>query len=126
MADDQVDAYLEQLDEPKRSTLASLRQTLLELVPGAEECLSYGVPAIRRDGKLVAGYSAAKGHLSYLPHSGSVLESLPEVTAAYETSKGALRFPVDTPLPREVVAALVSARLADIDAAGGSGAHGPG
>jgi uncharacterized protein YdhG (YjbR/CyaY superfamily) len=114
MAENPIDVYLDGLDEPHRSTLESLRGMLLDLVPGAEECLSYGVPAIRRDGKLVAGFAAYQGHLSYLPHSGTVLASLGEETADYETSKGALKFAVNAPLPRSLVETLVNARLVEI------------
>jgi uncharacterized protein YdhG (YjbR/CyaY superfamily) len=114
VAADSVDEYLDGLDEPSRSTLTVLRRTLLELVPDAEECIAYGVPAIRYHGTLVAGYAAARHHLSYLPHSGSVLASLAEQTKGYSRSKGALRFPVDTPLPHSLVEALVAERLAEI------------
>ena len=114
MADSSTDTYLEALEEPERSTLGALRTMLGEIVPDGEECLAYGVPAIRWNGKLVAGYAAYRRHLSYLPHSGSVLASLAEETAGYETSKGALRFPVDAPLPRPLVEALVRARLTEI------------
>lgn len=115
MAENPIDTYLKGIDEPGRSTLEALRAMLRDLLPDSEECLSYGVPAFRRDGKLVAGFAAYGNHLSYLPHSGSVLGSLVEETAHYETSKGALKFPVDAELPRVIVEALVEARLAEID-----------
>lgn len=115
MTHNPIDHYLEGLDQPHRSTLESLRAVLLDLLPGAEECLAYGVPAIRRNGKLVAGFAAYKGHLSYLPHSGEVLGSLGEMTGDYVVSKGALRFPVDESLPRPLVETLVNARLAEIE-----------
>lgn len=114
MAENPIDAYMDDLDEPKQSTLGALRTTLRDLLPHAEECLAYGAPAYRIDGKSVAGFAAYKNHLSYLPHSGSVLESLGDDLADYETSKGALKFAVDTPLPRSVVAALVDARLSEL------------
>ncbi len=60
-----VDKYLAALPAPKRGTLEALRSTILEIVPEAEECISYGVPAFRLDGKVVAGFAAFKNHLSY-------------------------------------------------------------
>lgn len=119
MAAASIDDYLEALDEPKRSTLTALRDTLRELLPEAEEGIAYGVPALRQHGVLVAGFAAARHHLSYLPHSGEVLASLQAETEGYETSKGALRFAVDTPLPEPLVAALVRARLDEIERAAG-------
>ncbi len=109
---DEIDRYLADLDEPKRSTLQRLRQTILEVVPEAEEGISYGVPAFRVDGKVIAGFAAFKNHLSYLPHSGSVFPLLEDDVARYKTSKGALQFPVDTPLPKPLVERLITVRIA--------------
>ena len=111
MATREVDSYLAGLDDPKRTTLEALRRSILEAVPEAEQCISYGMPAFRVEGKTVAGFAAFKDHLSYLPHSGSVLSALGDDVAAYETSKGALRFPVDKPLPGQLVKKLVTTRM---------------
>ena len=107
----EIDEYLADLEEPKRSTLQRLRQTILEIVPEAEEGISYQVPAFRIDGKVVAGFAAFKNHLSYLPHSGSVFPLLRDEIANYKTSKGALQFPVDSPLPKALVERLIRVRL---------------
>jgi uncharacterized protein YdhG (YjbR/CyaY superfamily) len=111
MSRDEIDAYLADLDEPKRSTLQELRQTILEVIPDAEEGISYKMPAFRLNGKVVAGFAAFKNHLSYLPHSGSVFPELQKELADYRTSTGALQFPVDEPLPRSLVEQLVSVRI---------------
>ena len=100
MAPGEIDRYLAALDEPERSTLAAVRGSILEVVPGAEECISYGAPAFKVEGKAVAGFAAYKDHLSYLPHSASVLAVLGDDIAAYDASKGALKFAIDTPLPK--------------------------
>ena len=113
---EEIDQYLATLDEPKRSTLNSLRETILGLIPEAEQGLSYAVPAFRVDGKLIAGFSAAKNHLSYLPHSGDVLSKLDAAELqGLEASKGALRFPVDAPPPEALVARLIAERFAEIN-----------
>lgn len=114
MSKNEIDAYLASLDEPKREALSKLRQTILEIIPKAEQGLSYGVPVFRLGGKNIAGFSAAKAHLSYLPHSGTVLATLAKGMGAYETSKGALKFAVDEPLPKKVVRALIAARRAEL------------
>ena len=110
----EVDAYLAALEEPKRGTLEALRRTILEIVPDAEQVISYRVPAFRVAGKTVAGFAAFKNHLSYLPFSGSVLPRLADELAGYSGTKGALHFPVDQPLPRELVAKLIAARLEEL------------
>jgi uncharacterized protein YdhG (YjbR/CyaY superfamily) len=107
----EIDVYLEGLDEPKRSTLEQLRRDILVVVPEAEQGISYNLPAFRVDGKVIAGFAAFTHHLSYLPHSGSVFPELATELASYHKSTGALRFPVDQPLPAALVAKLVAVRL---------------
>jgi uncharacterized protein YdhG (YjbR/CyaY superfamily) len=115
---EEIDSYLAGLEEPKQSTLRELRNTIGAIIPEAEECISYGIPAFRLNGKVVAGFAAFKNHLSYFPHSGSVLPEVKEVIDEYAgsaairaTSKGTLQFPVDTPLPKALVQKLLSVRI---------------
>jgi len=115
MTSDEVDAYLAELDEPKRGTLDALRRSIRAVVPDAEEGISYGVPAFRVDGKVVAGFAAFKNHLAYLPHSGVVLTGLADRLSGYERTKGSLHFGVDVPLPDDLVRSLVEAKLALLD-----------
>lgn len=113
MSRQEIDAYLAAVEEPKRSTLEHLRRTILEIVPDADEGISYGVPAFRVGKKVVAGFAAFKDHLSYLPFSGSVLGRVPEA-AGLEQTKSALHFPVDKPLPKALVKKLISVRMREI------------
>jgi uncharacterized protein YdhG (YjbR/CyaY superfamily) len=109
-----IDRYLAQLDEPKRSTLAAVREAILEVVPEAEQCLSYRLPAFKVGGKVVAGFAAFKNHLSYLPHSGSVLDKLGDDARGYDGTKSSLHFPVDQALPTSLVAKLVAIRKEEL------------
>jgi uncharacterized protein YdhG (YjbR/CyaY superfamily) len=108
----EIDDYLAALEEPKRSTLAELRETIMSIVPDAEQGISYGMPAFRLRGTTIAGFAAFKHHLSYLPHSGSVIPALARQTEGYTSTKGSLHFPVDQPLPKELVTELLSVRMA--------------
>ena len=74
------------LEEPKRSTLEALRRAILEVVPDAEQVISYRVPAFRVRGKTVAGFAAFQKYLSYLPFSGSVLPKLAEELDTWSAS----------------------------------------
>jgi uncharacterized protein YdhG (YjbR/CyaY superfamily) len=112
MSSAEIDDYLAAVEEPKRATLQCLRRMILEVVPEAVEGMSYGLPAFRVRGHVIAGFAAFKNHLSYLPHSGSVLPVLADEVAPYQTSKGALRFPIDSPLPQRLVEHLVGVRMA--------------
>lgn len=110
MSEQEIDEYLATLDEPKRSTLETLRRTIQRIIPDAEQGISYGLPAFRLNGKVVAGFAAFKDHLSYLPHSGSVFPEIRGELAPYKTSSGALQFPIDTPLPESLVEKLIEIR----------------
>ncbi len=110
----EIDEYLAGLDEPSRSTLTGLRQTILAVVPDAEQCISYRLPAFRVNGKVVAGFAAFKNHLAYLPHSGSVFTELADQLAGYTYTTGSLHFDLDSPLPRPLVEKLIAIRLSQI------------
>ena len=114
MSAKEVDEYLRSIEEPKRSTLQTLRRTILEIVPDADEVISYRVPAFRVGGETVAGFAAFKSHLSYLPFSGSVLSQLAEELDGYAMTKSSLHFPVDRPLPKALVERLIAVRLEEL------------
>src|ERR1700678_4141305 len=94
MSAQEIDQYLDDLEEPKKTTLTRLRQTILDILPEADQGISYGVPAFKVGGKTIAGFAAFKNHLSYLPHSGSVFPQLTDELAGYQKSAGSLHFPV--------------------------------
>ena len=111
MSAEEVDEYLSGVEEPKRTTLQALRVAILEVVPEAEQVISYRVPAFRVGGKTIAGFAAFRDHLSYLPFSGSVLEKLGDELEGYTMTKSALHFPVDRPLPKQLVKKLITVRV---------------
>jgi uncharacterized protein YdhG (YjbR/CyaY superfamily) len=110
----EIDAYLAGLEEPKRGTLEKLRETIVSIVPEAEQGISYGMPAFKMHGKVVAGFAAFKNHLSYVPHSGSVVPALADEVKGYKYTAGSLHFPVDRPLPKTLVKKLITVRLKQI------------
>jgi uncharacterized protein YdhG (YjbR/CyaY superfamily) len=109
----EIDRYLGTLDEPERTTLGQLRDTIVAILPDAEQGISYGMPAFRLRGKTIAGFAAFKNHLSYVPHSGSVIPQLAKDTEGYAKTKSSLHFAVDEPLPKKLVKKLVDARMAE-------------
>ncbi len=114
MAARSIDEYLSEVEEPKRSTLQQVRQTIKSIVPEAQEGISYQVPAFRVGGRVIAGFAAFKNHLAYLPFSGSVLPQLADELGAYGGTKSSLHFPVDEPLPPALVKKLIELRLKEL------------
>ena len=108
-----IDAYVAQFSGPTRVTLDALVATLRQLLPEAKETISYGMPCFAVRGKAVAGFAAFKNHCAYLPHSGSVIATVPDV-AHMKSTKGSLHIPLGTTLPRSVVKKLIRARLNNI------------
>ena len=88
--------------------------SILDVVPDAEQCISYAVPALKVRGKAVAGFAAFKLHLSYLPHSGSVLPGRSDDVTQFEQTKGSLHFAIDKPLRKRLVKKLVATRMGQL------------
>jgi uncharacterized protein YdhG (YjbR/CyaY superfamily) len=104
------DGYLAAVSDDKRAALETLREAVKAAAPGAEECISYRLPAFRLNGKLLVAYGAAANHCAFYP--GSVVEALKNELKDYDTSKGTIRFPADRPLPPTLVRKLVKLRIA--------------
>lgn len=111
-----IDAYLATLPDDKRAALQSLRQAIAAAAPGAVEAISYGAPAFKVGGRPLVAYNAAKHHCAFYVMSPAVMEAHQADLQGYDTSKGAIRFPPGKPLPAGLVAKLVGARLAEIEA----------
>ena len=109
-----TDAYLANLLEPQRVALEDLRRQILAAAPGATECFSYGMPAVRLHGVLV-WFAAGKAHCALYP-SGLVAEFADRLTG-YQTSKGAIRFQPEKPLPPQLIADIVARRIEQDEAA---------
>ena len=104
------DDYLAAVSDEKRAALETLRKSIRAAAPEAEECISYGLPAFRLNGKLLVAYGAAANHCAFYP--GSVVQTIKDELENYDTSKGTIRFPAERPLPLALVRKLVRLRIA--------------
>mgnify|MGYP000266936036 CR=1 FL=1 len=86
-------------------------ERILEIIPEAEQCISYGMPAFRLDGKILAGFAAFKNHCAYLPHSGSVISEIEELRE-FKSTQGSLHFEIDKPLSKKLLRELIRVRRA--------------
>jgi len=113
-----IDGYLATVSDEKRAALEQLRKAIRRLVPEAEECISYNLPAFRLRGAVVAGFCATTKGCSYYPFSGRTLATLAGELEGYGMTKGALHFHPDEPLPVTLVRKLLRVRLAELDGRG--------
>lgn len=107
----EIDDYLASLPEDQRHALEQLRAAIRAAAPGAEECISYGRPAFRLDGRALVAYGASAKHCAFYPMSGTTVAAHAAELAGWETSKGTIRFPAGKPLPASLVKTLVQARI---------------
>jgi uncharacterized protein YdhG (YjbR/CyaY superfamily) len=112
----EIDRRLAALPADVRTVLQELRETIAAAAPDAVEAISYGMPAFRYHGRYLAAYLAAKAHCSLFPGAAPTEAHRSEL-AAFDVSKGTIRFSPDHPLPADLVTSIIRVRMADIDAA---------
>lgn len=107
-----VTDYINNLDEPQKSTLAHISSIVKTIVPDSEETISYGVPTFKYKGKYVLALAASKKHLSIYPGSHAI-ETHEDLLGAFSISKGTIRFTADNPIPDDILISIVRTCLAD-------------
>ena len=109
-----IDEYLVPLTAEKRAALQKVRRAIQAAVPQAEECITYGIPGFRLNGKILVAFKAAASHCSFHPMSGTTVAAHKKDLAGYDTSPGTIRFPPSHPLPARLIRILVRARIAEL------------
>lgn len=104
-----VDIYIAGFPAETRKFLGQIREAILKAAPGAEEVISYQMPAYKLNGMLVyfAGY---KNHIGFYP-TGSGIESFKHKLSGYKTSKGTVQIPLNQPLPLDLITEMVRFRV---------------
>lgn len=113
----QIDAILAALPDDQRVALQTLRETIASAAPEAVEAISYSLPAFKYRGRPLVSYGAAKAHVAFYGMSPAAMETHKALLVGHDTTKGAIRFQPDKPLPTDLVATLVKTRMAETDAA---------
>ncbi|MGE5740403.1 MAG: iron chaperone [Candidatus Aminicenantes bacterium RBG_16_66_30] len=106
-----VDDYIAGLPERTKGLMVELRRSIRAAAPGAEEKISYQMPAFYLEGTLVY-FAAFKNHIGFYPTSSGVAAFSREL-APYGVSKGTVRFPLDQPLPLRLITRIVKFRVAE-------------
>jgi uncharacterized protein YdhG (YjbR/CyaY superfamily) len=104
-----IDEYIAAAPKNLQETLQELRRTIKEAAPQAEEVISYQMPAFKLNGILV-WFAAYKNHIGFYPKA-SAIEAFKEKLSAYQTSKGTVQFPLDKPLPLDLIKEMVHFRV---------------
>ena len=107
--------YLASLSAERRAALQRLRKLVHSAHPKLEECISYGIPAVRLDGKMLVAFCSTAKHLSFFPGAHPVRTHRAELKG-FDSDKGTVRFSVDDPLPAALVRKLVKTRVAEFKA----------
>jgi len=108
-----IDEYLDDVNADQRVALEKLRKTIHAVVPGVEECISYGIPAFRFNGRSLVFFGAWANHCSFYPGSSKTLKKFRNDLTGFQISKGTIRFSPDNTLPVALVRKLVKARMAE-------------
>ena len=104
-----IDAYISQFSPDLQATLQTLRKVIQEAAPGATEKISYQMPTFYLNGNLVH-FAAFQHHIGFYP-APSGIDAFKQELAAYKGSKGAVQFPLDKPLPLDLIAEIVQYRV---------------
>jgi len=105
-----VDEYLATKPTALRRMLGRMRQIIRRALPGAEEVISYQIPAYRLNGRVVIYFAGWTEHVSIYPVTTRLVVALGHRIKPYVASKGTLRFPLSKPLPERLIARVAALR----------------
>ncbi|WP_269931317.1 iron chaperone [Aminobacter sp. HY435] len=111
-----VDEYMSAQPEAARPTLAAIRQIIRQVLPAAEEVISYQIPAYKVDGGRVIYFSGWKEHYSLYPVTAALMQALADEIAPYVAGKGTLRFSYAEPVPARLIERIVRIRADEVAA----------
>ena len=110
---DNIDGYIESFPASIQQLLGTVRKTIQQTVPEAKEAMKYGIPTFTLGGNLVH-FAAFKNHIGLYPAPSAILAFKDEL-AEYNTSKGAIQFPIDKPLPLSLIRRIVEFRVKETE-----------
>lgn len=104
-----VDEYIALQPDSMKPLLQSIRSTIQDAAPDAQEVISYNMPAYKLYGMLVF-FAAYKNHIGFYPTSSGII-AFKDVLGPYKTTKGAIQFPIEQEIPLELVRDIVLFRV---------------
>src|SRR4029079_3273200 len=106
-----IDEYLKTVNAQQRVALEKLRRTIRGIAPESEECISYGIPAFRLNGRSLVFFGAWTNHCSFYPGSAATLKKFRDGLKDFQVTNGTILLSRDKPLPQALVKKLVKARI---------------
>jgi uncharacterized protein YdhG (YjbR/CyaY superfamily) len=106
-----IDEYIAAFPEDRQALLQQVRATIKAAAPGAEEKISYQMPAFAQKGILVY-FAGLKDHIGFYP-TGNGIAAFKDELSGYETTKGSVKFPVSEPLPLDLITRIVKFRVSE-------------
>ena len=104
-----IDEYIAEFPENVRDILEELRRVIRQAAPQAQEAIRYGIPTFRLNGNLVH-FAAFKNHIGFYP-TPSAIEDFKEELSSYRQAKGSVQFPINKPIPYDLVRKIVKYRV---------------
>jgi uncharacterized protein YdhG (YjbR/CyaY superfamily) len=111
MSENPIDAYLAEMPAEKRAVLEELRERIRAIIPDAEEVISYSIPALRVEGRVVIGFKANKSDYSIYPFSGGAAERFPEELQGRTVTSGSIHFTPEDPIPDDLLGRIIDWRI---------------
>ena len=108
-----IDEYIAGFPDDVKEILENIRMTIRKAAPDAEETISYKIPTFSLKGRYLAYFAAYKKHIGLYPAPRGI-EQFKEELSAYEGWKGTVRFPLDKPIPFELIGRIVKFRVREV------------
>ena len=109
-----VDEYIASQPEAVQDVLARVRSTIRKAMPGADEVISYQIPAYKLHGRTVLYFAGWKQHYSLYPSTDHVVAAFKDDLARYEVSRGTIRFPLSEPVPVKLIERIAKFRANEV------------
>lgn len=105
-----IDEYISTFSGDAKTYLETAREKILEVLPDAKQKISYGIPTFEVEGRNIVHIAAYEGHYAFYP--GAIVTQFTDELKNYKTSKGTVQFPLDKPVPYDLIQKITKAALA--------------
>jgi len=107
---ERIDDYIATFPEDVQKILEQIRKVIRDSAPDAQEAIAYGIPTFKHNGNLVH-FAAFKHHIGFYPGGPSAIKAFQKELSNYKLSKGTVQFPLDKPIPLDLVKTIVKFRV---------------